>query len=63
METDDKMFSGTYRLVAHPMSIISTVGKQLLGNGDRWCNVRWTPTGFLPRIMMMMMMMKYWHEV
>jgi len=30
------MFVGTYRLFAHPMSIITTVGKPLLGNGDRW---------------------------
>jgi len=33
-ETGGKMFVGTYRLFAHPMSI-TTVGKHLLGNGDR----------------------------
>jgi len=35
-ETGGKMFVGTYRLFAHPMSMITTVGKHLLGNGDRW---------------------------
>jgi len=29
-----KMFVGTYRLSAHPMSMISTVGQHLLGDGD-----------------------------
>jgi len=29
------MFVGTYGLFAHPMSMITTVGKHLLGNGDR----------------------------
>jgi len=32
-----KIFVGTYYgLLAHPMSMINTVGKYLLGNGDRW---------------------------
>jgi len=36
-ETGGEMFVGTYRLLAHPMSMITTVGKHvLLGNGDRW---------------------------
>jgi len=35
-QTGGKMFVGTYRLFAHPMSLIATVGKHLLGNGDRW---------------------------
>jgi len=35
-ETGGKMFFGTYRLLAHPMSMITAVGKHLLGNGDRW---------------------------
>jgi len=29
------MFVGTYGLFAHPMNMITTVGKHLLGNGDR----------------------------
>jgi len=39
---------GTYGLSAHPISMITTVGKYQIGNGDRWQNVRWTPTGFQP---------------
>jgi len=35
-ETGGKMFVGTYRLSAHPMSTITTVGKHLLGNAERW---------------------------
>jgi len=31
-----KMFVGTDGLFAHPMSMITTVVKPLLGNGDRW---------------------------
>jgi len=42
------MFVGTYRIFTHPMSMITTVGKHLLGNGDRWKNFHWTPTGFQP---------------
>jgi len=34
--TGVKMFVETYRLFAHPISMIITEGKQLLGNGDRW---------------------------
>jgi len=33
------------------MSMITTAGKHcdsILGNRDRWKNVRWTPTGFQP---------------
>jgi len=30
------MFVGTYRLFAHPMNMITTVGKHLLESGDRW---------------------------
>jgi len=33
-ETGGKMFLGTYGLFAQPMSMITTVGKHLLGNGD-----------------------------
>jgi len=43
-----KMVVGTYRHFAHSMSMITTVRKHLLGNGDRWQNVRWTPMGFQP---------------
>jgi len=35
-ETGCKMFVGTYRLFAHPIGMITTVGKHLLGNEDRW---------------------------
>jgi len=35
-ETSGKMFVGTYRLFAHPMSMMATVKEHLLGNGDRW---------------------------
>jgi len=35
-ETGGKMFIGTYRLSAHPISMITTVGEHLLGNGDMW---------------------------
>jgi len=35
-ETGGKMFFGTYRIFTHPTSMITTVGKHLLGNGDRW---------------------------
>jgi len=45
-ETGGKMFVGNYGLFAHPMNMMTTVGKYLLRNGDRWRNVRWTPTGF-----------------
>jgi len=31
-----KMFVETYGLFAHSMSMITTVGKHLLGNGDEW---------------------------
>jgi len=31
-----KIFVGTYRLFAHPMSMITAVGKHILGNKDRW---------------------------
>jgi len=36
-KTGGKLFVGTYGLFAHPMSmiLITTVGKYLLGNGDR----------------------------
>jgi len=34
-ETSGKMFVGTYRCFAHPMSMITTVGQHLLGIGDR----------------------------
>jgi len=34
-ETAGKMFVGAYRLFAHPMNMITTVGKYLLGNKDR----------------------------
>jgi len=43
------MFVGNHRLFAHPISMITTVGKRLLGDGDRWHNVHWTPTGFQPK--------------
>jgi len=33
-ETGGKMFVGTYGLFARPMSMITTVGKHLLGNED-----------------------------
>jgi len=39
-ETDGKMLAGTYGLFSHPMSMITTVGKHLLENGDKWSNVR-----------------------
>jgi len=37
-ETGGKMFVGTYRLFAYSMSVITTVGKHILGNGDRLNN-------------------------
>jgi len=33
-ETGGKMFVGTYGILAHPMSMITTVVKDLLGNGN-----------------------------
>jgi len=36
MKTGSKMFVGTYKLFAHPISMITTAGKHLLGNRDRW---------------------------
>jgi len=35
-EKGGKMFVGTYGLFVHPISMITTVGKHLLGNGERW---------------------------
>jgi len=35
-ETGGKIFVGTYELHAHSMSLITTVGKPLLENKDRW---------------------------
>jgi len=35
-EIGGKMFVGTYRSFAHPMSMRTTVGKHLLGNRNRW---------------------------
>jgi len=35
-DTGGKMFVGTYGLFSHQRSMISTVGKHLLGNGDSW---------------------------
>jgi len=34
-ETGGNMFGGTYRLFAHVMSMITTLVKHLLKNGDR----------------------------
>jgi len=48
-KTGSKMFVGAYGLFAHLKSMIITVGKHPLGNGDRYLNVRWTPTGFQPK--------------
>jgi len=35
-ETGGKMLVGTYRLFAHPMDMITTVRKHLLGSRNRW---------------------------
>jgi len=43
-----KMLVRTYGLFAHPMSMITTVGKHLLGNGDSWLNFLWSLPGFQP---------------
>jgi len=34
-KTGGKMFVGTYGLFAHPINMITIVGKHLLRNGDR----------------------------
>jgi len=34
--TGGKMHVGGYKPFANPMSMITTVGIYLLGNGDRW---------------------------
>jgi len=52
-ETNGKIFVGNGRLFAHPMRMITTVGKHLLGNGDRSLDTHLR--AFSPRIMMMIM--------
>jgi len=54
-ETGCKMFVGTSGLFAHPMSMITTVGKHLLGNGDSGKIFVGHLRAFSPRNMIIMM--------